>query len=187
MGAYLVVIYVPFVITLMLSGQNVWRLSLSRIAWQHGGLYWMVLFGVLTLPFMLYLILFYLRVDRSRTKSILVTVLLLGGAALFIGMLLPERTNDLVGRIHFYLEDISTVVVMLAVTGMVAQYCLSGSVCQNARQRVRRILLGIGYGLFAVTAAAIFLIRGTSAMYEMGLSLGAMITLTLINWDRGTV
>ena len=179
MVAYIVVVYVPFVVALMLSGQSVWRLSLSRIAWQHGGLQWMVLFGVLTLPFMAYLVFFYWRVgQRSRAKNALVTVLLVGGAALFIGMLLPERTNDLVGRVHFYLEDISTVVVMLAVTGMVARFCVASG---PGQRRARRVLFGAGYGLFAVAALAVFLFRGTSAMYEMALSLAAMVTLTLLN------
>jgi len=177
MLGYLIVVYLPFTIALILSGQDVWHVSLSRIAYQRGAPQWLVLFGVLTLPFMLYLVLFYARIDRRRAKSILVAILLFAGAVLFAGMFLPDHGWNLLAELHLYIEDSASVVAMLAITGMVAHYCITGCL----QQRTRRILLGVCFGLFAVAAAAWFLIHGTSALYEMVLSWGAMAPLYLIN------
>ena len=177
MAAYIVVAYVPFVIALILSGQDIWRVSLSRIAWQRGGLVWMILFGLLTLPFMLYLVLYYLRTQRRRIKTVLVTILLIAGAVLFVGMFLPDRNSDLLAHLHFYFEDNASLVVMLAITGMVVHYCIAGS----SDQKVQRTALGIGYGLFAVAACSVYVMRVTCAAFEVGLSLGAMVALALID------
>ncbi|MCL2882520.1 MAG: hypothetical protein FWF45_06520 [Coriobacteriia bacterium] len=177
MAAYIIVVYVPFAVALMLSGQNVGQVSLSRIAWQHGGMTWMILFGLLTLPFMLYLVYYYVRADRRRAKTILVTILLVAGVILFMGMFLPDRGSDLLAHLHFYFEDNASLVVMLAITGMVAHYCATG----GSDQRTQRISLGVGYGLFAAAACSVYLMRVTCAAFEVGLSLGAMVTLCLIN------
>ena len=177
MLVYIVAVYVPFTIALMRGAQDVWCISLSRIAWQRGEPVWMVLFGLLTLPFTLYLVIYYARVDRRRVKNVLVALLLFGGAALFVGMFVPDRGASLFTRLHFVVEVYSTIIVMLAVTGMVLLYCVTG----DSRQRRQRSLLGAGYGIFALAAGGVYLIRGTSAMLEAGLSLGAMIALSLIN------
>lgn len=176
MLGYSVFVYGSFVAALLASGQNPFHISLSSIAWQHDGLRWMIMFGTLTLPFILYQTLFFAHVSGGK-PGILVKSAAFGCAVLAIGMFIPDPGLGTMSLLHDVFENTGSTVVMLAITGMVIQCCVTCTQISLAK----RIGLGIVYGIFLVLVCATIITQGPIAMFEVGLSLGSMLVLCLID------
>ncbi|MCL2153618.1 MAG: hypothetical protein FWH57_11815, partial [Oscillospiraceae bacterium] len=84
MMLYIVAVYIPFIIILLASPYNVFVTSLSKIAWRYDGLPLIILYGTLTIPFLLYEIHFYLKYNK-RDKDALIRPLLAGCFILGVG------------------------------------------------------------------------------------------------------
>jgi len=173
----MVCVYVPFIVALMTSGQDVWHISLSGIGWQHDGLVWFVGFAVLTMPFVLFQTHFYARFN-PRDKPLIVRPLVIGAAIMLLGMFFPDPFSGPSHVMHNVLDDAGSTVVMLAVTGVVVRYVIS-------RGRAR-VAFAVGYAVFIVSVVTMLMSRGPIAMMEVLLGLGTMVVLFVAGtWTCG--
>jgi len=172
---YIICVYAPFMVALSKSGQNVWHTSLSSIGWQFGGLRWFVWFGVLTMPFVFFQTRFYARFNQ-RDEKLLIRPLLGGMAIMVAGMLFPDPPSGPSYVMHNILDDAGSTIVMLAVTGIVVRYVVSGG--------HGGVALASGYGVCVVVMIATIITRGPVAMIEVFIAICVMVVLYVTG--RGT-
>jgi len=165
---YVVCVYLPFMVALAKSGQDVWHTSLSSIGWQFGGLRWFVWFGVLTMPFVFFQTTFYDRYNR-RNGRFLVKVLLGGMVIMVAGMLFPDPPAGPSFVMHNILDDAGSTVVMLAVTGIVVRYAIHGG--------RGSVTLSVGYAVCVVVMVTTIIARGPIAMIEVFIAACVMVVL----------
>jgi len=151
MALYIVLVYVPFALVMALSGYDVARTSLSALAWQHGGKVFIILYGTLTIPFLLFEIGFYLRFNRKRRDALL-GPLIVGCVLLGVGMVFPFTGVDMSSHVHTWFILTGTVIVILAITG-----------------------------ILIVAVVWVFFIAGSVALLEIDASLIFMVVLYLVN------
>ena len=175
MALYIVFVYVPFALIMALSGYDVVRTSLSAIAWQHGGKVFIILYGTLTIPFLLFQIGFYLRFNRKRRDALLVP-LIAGCVLLGVGIVFPFTGVDMSSHLHTWFIMAGTVIVILAITGVLIRYV------KRLKEESRSYtVVAILYGILIVAVASVFFIAGSVALLEIDASLIFMVVLYLVN------
>jgi len=175
MALYIVFVYVPFALAMALSGYDVARTSLSAIAWQHGGKVFIILYGTLTIPFLLFQIGFYLKFNRKRRDALLIP-LIAGCVLLGVGIVFPFTGVDISSHLHTLFIIIGTVIVILAVTGIIIRY-----VKRLKEEAHNYTVIAILYGILIIAVASVFFIAGSVALLEIDASLIFMVVLYLVN------
>ena len=174
---YIAVIYIPFMILVIASPYNVLNTSLSSIAWRHDGLAYIILYGVLTIPFLWYEISFYLKNDKRR-KNALVWPLMAGCLLLGVGIIFPCRGGDFSTQLHCLFSQAGAVVLILAITGIIIRFCKN--VIQNKKSIIVKI--SVFYGALIAFIGISFIGIGAIAIVEVGSSFIYMIILFSINF-----
>jgi len=175
MALYIVFVYVPFALVMALSGYDVVRTSLSAIAWQFGGKVFIILYGTLTVPFLLFEIGFYLKFNRKRRDALL-GPLIAGCVLLGVGIVFPFTGVDMSSHLHTLFILTGTVIVILAITGALIRY-----VKHLKEESHSYVVIAILYGILFIAVASVFFVAGSVALLEIDASLIFMVVLYLIN------
>jgi cation transport ATPase len=175
MALYIALVYVPFALLVAISGYNVAHTSISEIAWQLGGKPMIIWYGVLTLPFLLFQIWFYLKYNRLQ-RDMLLLPLILGCVLLGIGIIFPFTGTGLVSQLHCYFAQAGGIIVILAITGVLIRHLR-----RHPPSRGILALIIVAYVILVLAVGAIFLFVGSPALLEADSSLVFMIILYLIN------
>jgi len=170
---FIAVVYVPFFIVLTLK-YDVASVAISRIGWRFDGFRYLVSFMILTVPFMLYQVFFFIRIYGKRNK-LLAFLAITGSSLIVIGGFTPyyEDTLEAVQFFHCVAAGAGAVFSFIAVTYMVAQYCASGG--RQARKAA------VPYGVYFIAASAAFFALQSAALFQVGLSLCSFIVMYLLN------
>jgi len=92
MRIFIIAVYLPFFIFLALT-HDVKNYSLSNIGWRQGGEIFLIWYVVITVPFMLYQIFFFMRNTDSESR-LLVIMSIIGSCFVIAGAFIPFRETD---------------------------------------------------------------------------------------------
>jgi len=173
MLAFLITAYLPFLLVITLRFDII-NDSLSRIGWQLGGLGYLFVYVLYTVPFMVYQIYTFLTISAENNR-LLKLLIVIGGMLIAMGAVFPvkETSPHFSHMLHSYLCQIGAVLTIITATYMVALYCKKNT----SRIRVTAIAYAI---LLAITAVA-FVYLYTAALFEAGASLLFLIAMYLLN------
>lgn len=173
---YIAVVYVPFLVFIITGKYDVVTTSISSIAWKLGGRPYIILYGTLTIPFLLYEAYFYMRFNR-KDRDALALPLLIGCLILGIGIVFPDRGGDFSTQMHCRLSQLGSIILAVSITGVVRRY-LKKRKGEGKRVNAKLALL---YGAFLLVTAAILLLDGTTALWEAGSTVCFLVFLYIIN------
>ena len=173
---YVIAVYIPFIIGVITSPYNVLNTSLSKIAWTYDGLTWITLYGILTIPFLVYEIYFYLKFNKEK-KDALVGPLLVGCLILGLGIVFPCRGSNFIIKMHCILSQGGAYLIILAITFIIIRYCKK----LKADQKSSRTKIAILYGTIFVAIGTLYLLTGTPAILEVGSTFSFLVILYIVN------
>ena len=170
MWLYVFVVYIPFYI-MMLIRHSVSYISLSVIGWFTGGLHYIALFLLLTLPFGLYLIFFLNRHFLGNYRWINIGAVV---SVIFmtIGSFIPLGMGAFLYHAHVITSISSSVIFMLIILIMLILYA-----CKSKHKWLYFALCGV----FVVALAVGFMVLFTSALYQFTTTLSFMLILVVVN------
>ena len=173
MWLYVFAVYVPFYI-MMLIRHDVSAISLSVIGWFTGGLHYIGLFAILTLPFGLYQLFFLNRHFVGNYRWIYIWSVV---SAIFVvvGGFIPLRWEEqyiMLYHAHVITSIGASVIFMLIILITLILYA-----CKSKHKWLYFSLLGA----FVVALAVGFMILWTSALYQFSTTLSFMLILLVVN------
>ena len=173
MWLYMLVIYVPFCVFLF-TRHDVSVISLSAIAWFRYGLFYLILYLALTLPFLLYQLILLNRHFAGNHKWIYI-VATISCIFIIIGGFIPLRTGEqyvFINNIHVFLSVGSTIVFMFVMM-VTLLFC--------AHKSEYKLLLYSLCGIFVIMLLIGFIILWTSALFQLLATLSFMLILLCVN------
>ena len=173
MWLYVFCVYLPYIFY-MFKNHNIFRLPISLIGWHTGGLHYLFIYIILTLPFCLYLVFFLNRhfIGNNKFISIMSVV---SSILITIGAFIPlngSAASDFSLYAHTIVSVSATIILMLTV--------LSAFVLHALRQKHKVIILSL-YGLYAAALLKGFYIFYTAAVFQLMSSLSFFLILVFIN------
>jgi len=173
MAAFFGVAYLPFLVFLG-SRYDILNDSLSRIGWQLGGLKFLLLYIVYTVPFMIYQISTFQIMSDKKTK-LLQALIFVSGILITVGAIFPvkESSPPYSHFLHSLLCQIGSGLSIIAVTYMVVLFC------KRNRRNVKAA--AILYAQLLTIVAIGYLLLNTAALFEAGASLLFLIAVHLMN------
>ena len=173
---YIITIYIPYLVLLLTSKYNIFNTSISSIAWKMDGLPFIILYGTLTIPFLLYEAYFFMRFNK-KDKDALAGPLLAGCIMLGLGIVFPCRGSGFSTNMHCLFSQLGAIIMAVAITGVVRRYLRK----QKGEGKRVNNKIALPYGAFLIIATAILLLKGTPAIWEVGSSLIFMSVFYLVN------
>ena len=172
MWVYLLGIYVPFVIYLIIN-HNVSTTPMSVIGWSSGGLRYLVSYLILTLPFALYLLFFFNRNFIGNNKfvknfSMVCCILLTAGSFIPI----KDHVSEAVLLAHTVICVSSSIFLMLTILYALILY---------AMKKKSRILLFSLYGIYVAALLIGFYILYTAALFQLMATVSFFLILLFVN------
>jgi len=174
MMLYMLAIYVPLIIRITTSPYDITRTSLSSIAWNYHDFPLLILYGILTLPFLLYEICFYMKYNKK--KDWLLIPLLVGWILLCLGIIFPYN-GELFIALHCDFSQVGSIILILAISVTVWRYCQKLRKCHKGRSTI----ITVFYGILLAATAALFILTGTSALLEVSSTFIYMVIFLLVN------
>ena len=164
---YFFIVYTPFFI-FMLWRHDVAATSLSAIGWITGGLHYLATYILLTVPYCLYLVLFFNRHFAGNRKWIKL-VSIISCAFIAIGSFIPLReSRPLLLFTHTFVSVASTVVFMLTIMAALVLHALT--------KKHKAVILSL-YGLYAAALLTAFYILLTAALFQFMATVSFFIIL----------
>ena len=173
---YIIFIYLPYYVMIIASPYDILTTSLSNIAWKLNGFPLIILYGTLTLPFLLFEIYFYLKFNKQK-KDILKWSLISGCLLLGVGICFPNNGSWTLISLHCSFSEIGAGLTMLSITGIIIRYCKRHK--EDKKSLITKIALV--YGVFLIPVAATLILAGTPALFEVGSTFIFMIILYCFN------
>lgn len=170
MWLYVFVLYIPFYF-IMLERHSVNYISLSVIGWFTGGLHYIALFMLLTLPFGLYM-LFYLNKHLLGNFRWINIAGVISCVFMTIGGFIPLGMGDFLYYAHVITSISSSVVFML--TLFIALLMCAW------RSKNKWLFLAL-CGLHAIAQVIGFILLYTSALYQLTVTLSYMLIFLVVN------
>ena len=172
MWLFFFAVYLPFFI-LMFVRHDINTTSLSVIGWSAGGIPYLILYLVLTLPFCLYLIFFFNKHFIGGNKFVK-GMSVISCAIIIIGACFPvrEAETELVILIHTWLTVGGTIVLMLTILFALILHAIS------KRHKAVFLLL---YGMYVAVLLITFHILYTAALFQLAAAMSFFLILLLIN------
>ena len=171
--AFLGVVYLPFLVFLS-SQYDILNDSLSRIGWQLGGLKFLLVYVVYTVPVMIYQI-FTFHIMADKKTKLLKALVFTGGMLITVGAIFPvkETSPQYSHFLHSLLCQLGSGVTIIAITYMVVLFC------KRNRQNVKAA--AILYAQLLTIVAIAYLLLNTAALFEAGASLLFLFAVHLMN------
>ena len=173
MWLYVLTVYVPFCI-IMFSRHYVSVSSISVIGWFSGGLHYLTLYLVLTLPFCLYQ-LFFLNSHFAGNYKWVYIASVISCIFITIGGFIPLRRGEqylFVNAVHELVSVGSTIIFMLIILATLI-------LC--ARKSKRRVLFFSLCGIFPAVLLTGFIVLWTSALFQLAATLSFLFILLCVN------
>ena len=181
---YIVVIFMPFCYMLSIT-YDIWDpyKSLSRIGWRTevggpGGWVYLLMFVILSGPFMVYQVWFYLkhRVTKNQSKFLLILVIV-AAVAMAVGAGIPfyhiddPRATQVLHTLHNGFSMLGALLGVLTVTIIMIQV---------TRENKQAIILTV-YALFCFCLFQVYMEIQNATGFEVGLVFIIFIAMYLIN------
>lgn len=172
---FLAAVYLPLI--LILSARfSISDTSLSGIGYRLSEFPWLLTYGGLTVPFLIYEIGSYAKKAGFRRKD---PVLIAQAACVLIfgGVFIPlDGYGDLVQRLHGIIPGIGAGIVLVTIAYFLFDYCTSHYV--SRKKSFAAMLL---YCLFIGVSIDAFFTRGTTAIFELSATFINMVVLFILN------
>ena len=170
MWLFVFAVYVPFFIFMVLR-HDVGTRPMSIIGWSPGGIRYLILYVLLTLPFCLYLVIFFNKHIAGNDKFITVMAVIscvLTAAGAFI----PIRRNVSEGVLlaHTVISVGGSVILMLTILYALIQHTL--------KQKYKAVILPL-YGIYIAALLKAFYILYTAALFQLSAAVSFFIILLL--------
>ena len=148
--------------------------SLSGIGWREGGLVFLIIWVVYTIPLMIYQVIVFMKLNNVESKKLLY-LSFVSSAMIAIGALFPvsETAPQFSHLLHSILCQIGSVLAIVIVTTMVTLYC------KDNKQSVKKV--AISYAVLLASILIGFAMIFTAALFEIVGSIMLLIAMYLLN------
>ena len=171
MRLYVFAVYLPFFIFLI-KRHEVSTTPISLIGWHSGGMRYLILYIVLTLPYCLYQILFFNKHFTGNNKIITV-MSIISCVQITAGAFIPLGENDsIVLLAHTVVSVSGAAILMLTI--------LFAFVLHAVKQKNKVMLLFL-YGIYAAALLTAFYILYTAALFQLLASMSFFLVLLFHN------
>jgi hypothetical protein len=173
MWLYAFVVYLPFFIYMTVS-HDVARVSMSNIAWIVGYKRHLIIYLILSFPFLLFQLSFLNRMYAGN-NAIVRAVSAVSCVFIIIGAFVPLRIYEQyawMNTVHTYLSVGGTIVFMLTI--MVA-------LVLHAVKWKLNVAVFLFYGIFVAALLVAFIILSTAALFQLMATLCFMLVLLVVN------
>jgi len=176
--AVLVLLYLPLVISIIFSGYDLLEMTMSRIGWQGGGMFYLISIATLGMLIFLYQLFVYIYCFRKSNKFVGVTLLAVvavaGRLLNIIGGFTPYRVDspEWMLNMHDYVVMVAYILNLVVLTYLVLEFII-----QNKNYR---IAVGVTYAMIMAGLLTIFFTLGTRVVFQLTMTTGFIITMLLI-------
>lgn len=181
---YLIVVIVPYIFILDAT-YDIWNtnVSLSRIGWRShvggpDGGWFLLAFIVLTCPFMVYQVWFYLKNSgrrQSRQGKFLFILSIVASATVATGAAMPynrpQKDAPFLHLLHNGFAVLGALLAVLTVTIILVQIC---------READREIIL-LFYGIFAALVYYVYTVLVNAAAFQVGMTFVIFVVMYFVN------
>jgi len=173
MWVYFFAAYLPFFI-FMLVRHNVSTTSMSAIGWITGGIHYLFLYIIITVPFCLYQIFFFNRHFIGNNKFIN-AMSVISCALITLGTFIPLRQ-------HYQFCWTTFAHTILCIGGAILlMLTISFALMLRAiKEKHKTVLLSL-YGIYAALLVTAFCILGTAALFQLSITLSFFLILLFAN------
>ena len=175
MRFYIFIIYLPFFV-LMTVRHDVGTLPISVIGWNTAGLHYLIIYILLTLPFIIYMV-FFLNRQFLENNKFIKYMTVISSIFITIGSFIPViQTNPVILLAHTIVSVSSSILLMLTI--------LFALVLHAVKNKHKIILLSF-YGMYVAGLSIGFYILYTAALFQLMASISFMLILLVVN--TGTI
>lgn len=170
---YILAVYIPFFIVLSIN-YDITIISLSKIGWRAGGPIFLILFAVLTIPFMLYEVFFFIEYFGKKNKFLAIFSIV-GVIFLIMGMSSPFRITD--PPIFHVFHNVFSMI------GSICFFSVANiAVIQNSlANKHRKVLIFILLGILNISMFIMYLQISSVSLFEMLAALSCLVAMYLVN------
>jgi hypothetical protein len=156
----------------MLIQHDVSTTPMSVIGWDTGGMRYLILFIVLTLPFCLYLV-FFLNKHFIGNKKFINIISVISCILITTGSFIPVRqTEPAILLAHTIVSVTSSIILMLTILLLLVLHAV--------RQKRKAIILSF-YGIYVAFLSTAFYILYTAALFQLMATVSFFIILLSVN------
>ena len=171
MWLFVFAVYLPFFI-FMLIKHDVSTTPMSLIGWSTGGMHYLILYLILTLPFCLFQVFFLNRHFLGNIKlinlmSVISCVLITTGAFIPVW-----EAEPIILLAHTIICVASSIILMLTILFALILYAI--------RKKHKTVILSL-YGIYALALLTGFYILYTAALFQLMATLSFFLILLFIN------